>query len=208
MVRLIMNTNKLTVLILAAGYGRRMGPFSRMVNKSLIPYSDKPLISHIIDKFDSNTRFVIACGHLGQQVKDYVSLVHDDKDVVFVDIPDYSESNTGPATTIQHCKEHIQGGFLWVACDTLFEFTWQNKLDHNWIGVYPVASKLATDHCSVRRDGTKIGSCCNLKRKTVRVRKSDGGFEHITVGFVVEMQSDHLFHHLKRIDEIRRERAA
>jgi CTP:phosphocholine cytidylyltransferase-like protein len=151
-----MNTNKLTVLILAAGYGRRMGPFSRMVNKSLIPYSDKPLISHIIDKFDSNTKFVIACGHLGQQVKDYVSLVHDDKDVVFVDIPDYSESNTGPATTIQHCKEHIQGGFLWVACDTLFEFTWQNKLDHNWIGVYPVDSKLATDYCWVRRDGTQI----------------------------------------------------
>ena len=55
----------LTVLILAAGYGRRMGPFSRMVNKGLIPYDNKPLISHIMEKFDTDTKFVIACGHMG-----------------------------------------------------------------------------------------------------------------------------------------------
>ena len=33
-----MNTTKLTVLILAAGYGRRMGPFGRMIPKALIPF--------------------------------------------------------------------------------------------------------------------------------------------------------------------------
>ena len=49
----------LTVLILAAGYGRRMGPFSRMVNKALIPYDNKPLISHIMEKFDVGTHLTI-----------------------------------------------------------------------------------------------------------------------------------------------------
>jgi len=53
-----MNTTKLTVLILAAGYGRRMGPFGRMIPKALIPYDNKPLISHIMEKFDAGTRFV------------------------------------------------------------------------------------------------------------------------------------------------------
>ena len=149
--------SSLTVLILAAGYGRRMGPFSRMINKSLVPYGDKPLISHIIDKFPKETtKFVIACGHMGQQVKDYVSNVHSDKCIVFVDIPDYSEANTGPATTIQHCAPHILGGFLWISCDTLFEFDWQSKLDHNWIGVYPVDSHLAKDYCWIDRDGETI----------------------------------------------------
>ena len=150
------NTNNLTVLILAAGYGRRMGPFSRMVNKGLVPYNNKPLISHIIEKFDYNTKFVIACGHLGQQIKDYVSIVHSDKTVVFVDIPDYSEEHTGPATTIQHCAEHIKGGFLWLACDTLFEFDYRSRLDHNWIGVYPVDSTISQDYCWVERDGDAI----------------------------------------------------
>ena len=146
----------LTVLILAAGYGRRMGPFSRMVNKGLIPYDNKPLISHIMEKFDPETKFVVACGHMGQQVKDYISAVHSDKQVVYVDIPDYAEGNTGPATTIQLCAEHINGAFIWLSCDTLFDFDYKNKLDHNWIGVHPVNNDIAQDYCWVRRDGETI----------------------------------------------------
>ena len=146
----------LTVLILAAGYGRRMGPFSRMVNKGLIPYDNKPLISHIMEKFDRGTKFVIACGHMGQQVKDYVGAVHTDKQVVYVDIPDYAEGSTGPATTIQLCAEHINGAFIWLSCDTLFDFDYKNKLDHNWIGVHPVNNDIAQDYCWVKRDGETI----------------------------------------------------
>lgn len=153
----IQNTNNmLTVLILAAGYGRRMGPFSRMVNKALIPYDNKPLISHIMEKFDKDTKFVIACGHMGQQVKDYVSAVHTDKQIVYVDIPDYSEGNTGPATTIQHCAKHISGPFFWLSCDTLFDFNYRDKMDHNWIGVHPVDSDIAQDYCWVEREGETI----------------------------------------------------
>ena len=146
----------LTVLILAAGYGRRMGPFSRMVNKGLIPYDNKPLISHIMAKFDAETKFVIACGHMGQQVKDYVSAVHTDKQVMYVDIPDYAEGSTGPATTIQLCAEHINSAFIWLSCDTLFDFDYKNKLDHNWIGVHPVNNDIAQDYCWVKRDGETI----------------------------------------------------
>jgi thiamine kinase-like enzyme len=151
-----MNNTNLTVLILAAGYGRRMGPFSRMVPKALIPYDNKPLISHIMSKFDVDTKFVIACGHMGQHIKDYVSVVHADKNIVFVDIPNYAEGDTGPATTIQMCAEHIRGGFLWLACDTLFDFDYKDKLDHNWIGVHPVDSSIAQDYCWIERDGEHI----------------------------------------------------
>ena len=150
------NTNNLTVLILSAGYGRRMGPFSRMVNKGIIPYDNRALISHIIEKFPQNTKFVIACGHMGQQVKDYVSNVHTDKTLVFVDIPNFSEGNTGPATTIRHCAEHLRGGFLWLACDTVFDFDYSTRLDHNWIGVYPVDSTISKDYCWIKRDGDDI----------------------------------------------------
>lgn len=163
------NTNNLTVLILAAGYGKRMGPFSRMVNKSLIPYNNKPLISHIMEKFDPGTKFVVACGHMGDQVKDYVSNVHDDKNVVFVDIDNYAEGSTGPATTIQMCAEHIRGGFLWIACDTLFDFEFRDKLDHNWIAVHPVDSSLAEDYCWIERNGDTITRVVNKHSSTTAV---------------------------------------
>lgn len=161
--------SNLTVLILAAGYGRRMGQFSRMVNKGLIPYDNKPLISHIMEKFDRDTKFVIACGHMGQQVKDYVSSVHTDKQVVYVDIPDYSEGNTGPATTIQHCAKHINGSFFWLSCDTLFDFDIGKHLDHNWIGVHPVDSVIAQDYCWVEREGETITGIKNKQPSKLAV---------------------------------------
>jgi GTP:adenosylcobinamide-phosphate guanylyltransferase len=162
-----MSRTNLTVLILAAGYGRRMGPFSRMVPKALVPYDNKPLISHIMGKFDaSTTKFVIACGHMGQLIKDYVTEVHQDKNVVFVDIDNYAEGDTGPATTIQMCSKHIKGGFLWLACDTLFDFDISDKLDHNWIGVHPVDSHIAQDYCWVERDGETITKVVDKKPST------------------------------------------
>jgi NDP-sugar pyrophosphorylase family protein len=169
MVELKMNTNDLTVVILAAGYGRRMGHFSRMVNKGLIPYGDKPLISHIIDKFPEGTKYVIACGHLGQQVKNYVGEIHKEKNIVFVDIPDYSEGNTGPATTIQHCAKHIDGAFMWLACDTLFDFDYKSRMDENWIGVYPVDSNISQDYCWVKRDGDDIVEIHNKEQNKTAV---------------------------------------
>jgi NDP-sugar pyrophosphorylase family protein len=159
----------LTVLILAAGYGRRMGPFGRMINKGLVPYKDKPLISHIIDKFDAGTKFVIACGHMGQQVKDYVGNVHNEKNIIFVDIPNYLEGETGPATTIQCCQQHLRGGFMWVACDTLFEFEYRDKLDHNWIAVCPVDSTIAKDYCWIEREADHITAIKNKDHSKVAV---------------------------------------
>lgn len=164
-----MNINNLTVLILSAGFGRRMGHFSRMINKGLIPYHDKPLLSHIIEKFPVTTKFVIACGYFGNQIKNYVSNVHNDKNIVFVDIPDFSEGSTGPATTVQYCKEHIKDGFILITCDTLFDFNWKDRLDRSWIGVYPVDSHLAKDYDWVERDGNEIVHIHNKKPSTKAV---------------------------------------
>ncbi len=42
--------------------------------------------------------------------------------------------------------------------------------------------------------------------KSVSVRKPDGEIERVPVGFVVEMQADHVLHHVNRIRSIRQER--
>jgi choline kinase len=150
------NTNNYTVLILAAGFGRRMGPFSRMINKCLVPYDNKPLVSHIIERFPADTEFVIACGNMGQQVKDYVGTVHVEKNIKFVDVPAFDEANTGPATTIRYCSEYLPEKFFWITCDTLFDFDYTDKLNHNWIAVYPVDSRVAHEYSWVKRDGDNV----------------------------------------------------
>lgn len=169
MEELMPNIDKLTILILAAGYGRRMGPFSRMINKSLVPYNNKPLISHIIDKFPVDSNFIVAVGHEGQQVKDYLKYVHREKNITCVDIPDFNESETGPATSIRQCASVLPDKFLWITCDTLFDFDYEDKLNHSWIAVSPVDSILAEDYCWIKRDGNKIVEIHNKEKSNKAV---------------------------------------
>lgn len=160
----MINQHNLTVLITAAGQGRRMGVFSNLINKSLVPYNNRPLISHIFDRFDADTKFVIAIGYLGYQVQDYVSLVHSDKNVEFVIIPDFDDKTTGPGTTIKYCAAQLPGAFMWVTCDTLFEFDYTGKLDHNWILVSEVDQTLSSDYCWVTYDNAGITSVHNKEQ--------------------------------------------
>lgn len=163
------NHYNLTVLILAAGYGRRMGEFSRLVNKSLVPYGNKPLLSHIFDKFSIGTKFIIACGHLGEQIKEYVSLVHSGKDITFVDIPNFNEVNTGPFTTIKHCAPYISKQCIVITCDTLFDFDFSNKLTHDWIAVAPSDASTSGDYCWVKRNGEDVIEIINKIKSDVAV---------------------------------------
>ena len=40
---------------------------------------------------------------------------------------------------------------------------------------------------------------------SAKIREPNGKITGLTVGFVIEMQADHVFHHIRRIREIRRE---
>ena len=42
-------------------------------------------------------------------------------------------------------------------------------------------------------------------KKSVKYRNPDGEIEAVPVGFVIQMQADHVVHHVKRISEIREE---
>lgn len=44
--------------------------------------------------------------------------------------------------------------------------------------------------------------------QSVEIRDPKGQIERISIGFIVEMQANHVFHHIKRIQVIRQERGA
>ena len=41
--------------------------------------------------------------------------------------------------------------------------------------------------------------------KSAKFRDSNGEIEEVPIGFVIQMQADHVVHHVKRISEIRKE---
>lgn len=109
-----------TVVLLAAGLGSRMGKYSDVVNKTLLPVRGKAIISRIIEQFDKTTKFVIAVGYKKEQVKSYVTAAHPDCDVTFVDVDNFSGVNAGPAYSLSLCKDYVPNDFIVVACDALY----------------------------------------------------------------------------------------
>ena len=77
------------VLIPSAGLGSRLGEFSKNLNKALVSVDNKPVISHVIEKFPKHIEIVVALGHKGEQLKQYLNLAHSDRNITFVEIENY-----------------------------------------------------------------------------------------------------------------------
>ena len=90
-----------TLCILTAGSGTRLNEYSTLINKALLPINKKAAISHIIDNFPKETKLVIAIGHLGNQVKDFLNLTYPNRNIQFVKIKNYSGKKSGPAISLK-----------------------------------------------------------------------------------------------------------
>ena len=112
--------NNITVIIPTAGLGSRLGKISEFINKSLLSFDYKPVLSHIIERFPDNTKFIIPVGYNKDQVKDFCELTYSEKNIEFVEIENYSESWTGPGYTVKQCLDKINSSFFYIPCDTYF----------------------------------------------------------------------------------------
>ncbi len=137
------------VCILTAGQGTRMGPFAAVINKALLPYKGKALISHIIESFPAGTPFVIALGYLQQQVRDYLQISHPNLPVSFVEVDNYAGDGSGPGYSLYCCRNLLQQPFYFVSCDTLFDINLEQAPIANWVGVACVAQDARANYCNM-----------------------------------------------------------
>ena len=138
---------KFKVCILSAGVGRRMGPLSENVSKSILPINFKAVISHIIEKFDQDTEFVIAVGHKKDTVINYINLAHPESNITYVEIDKYIGPGSGPGYSLLACKDSLQCPFVFFASDTIVLEDIPD-VDKNWFGISPV--KNAEQYCTVK----------------------------------------------------------
>lgn len=126
---LVNTIDDVTVIIPTAGLGSRMGNLTEFLNKALLPYKNKPVLSHIIDQFPLHTKFIIPVGYKSEQVIDFCNLVYPERDIEFIHIPNYTESYTGPGYTMKYCLDAINSPFYYIPCDTYFDKTFDNNYD-------------------------------------------------------------------------------
>lgn len=147
-----------TVCILAAGRGTRMGSYSSYINKALLPINKKAVISHIIDGFGEPGEVVIALGHLGDQVRNYLEIAHPSINLKFVTVPNFDGPGSGPGLSLLACKEHLQKPFYFVSCDTLWDGSLNLDSSVNWLGVASVPDEDTINYCNVEiADGKILG---------------------------------------------------
>jgi NDP-sugar pyrophosphorylase family protein len=137
------------ICILTAGKGSRMNSIQKNINKALLPINGKPIISHIIESFSIEDEFVIGLGHLGKQVKDFLSSAYPKKVFHFVDIDNFDGYGSGPGYSLLCCKEKLQEPFHFLPCDMLFEHNFNDAPIGNWIGTNVVSSKESENFCNI-----------------------------------------------------------
>ena len=118
--------NKHTVVIPTCGLGSRMNSVNNILNKALLPFHNKPILSHIIEKFPDDTRFIILMGYSADQIRDYCGLTYKNKNIEYVNVDDWSSDKAGPGYSMTKCESMIDGDFWYIPCDTYFD---ENILD-------------------------------------------------------------------------------
>jgi len=107
------------VLITTSGIGRRLGKLTDFTNKALIRVGDKPAISHIIEYYPKDTKFVITLGHFGNHIKDFLSLAYPNRKFEFVKIDKYKGLGSSLLYSISKTKSLLQCPFIFHASDTI-----------------------------------------------------------------------------------------
>jgi NDP-sugar pyrophosphorylase family protein/mannose-6-phosphate isomerase-like protein (cupin superfamily) len=163
--------SKPAVLILAAGLGSRLKKNTKSKNKALVPINNKAIISHIIEKFPHSYDIVIAVGYKKQSLIEYCNIAHSDRNINFIQVDKWEDSNVGPGYTALKCKEHLQRPFYIITADCLVDGDIP-KLDGNWLAVHPTAypEKYST---------IKVDENSNIIEL---VNKSENGFDNAFIG--------------------------
>lgn len=109
------------VCIPTAGTGSRLGSLTRYINKSLVAVDNRPTISHIIERYPDDAEFVIALGHKGHLVREFLNLAYPDRTFHFVEVHPFEGAGSGLGLTLLACKAYLQQPFIFHSCDTLTE---------------------------------------------------------------------------------------
>ena len=109
------------VLISTAGQGSRLHKISSKINKSLLPFSNKPIIHHIIEKVPLDLRIGILLGYNSEQVKDYLSIAFPERNIIYIYVDDWLSSQSGTKYSLMCARDSLHDTFWYFPCDGIYK---------------------------------------------------------------------------------------
>lgn len=125
-------------VIVSSGKGTRMHHLTENINKALLPINGKAVISHIIEKIPKDCDIIITTGYKAELLKEYCEAAHPEKNIIYVNVPDYDAKYSGPGTSLLKCKHLLQRPFYFSTVDCLINDELP-LIDSDWIGVSPTS---------------------------------------------------------------------
>ncbi len=107
-------------VILAAGEGQRLHPFTTAKPKVMIPIANKPILRYVIEAVEQNgiRKVVMVVGYRREQVIDYFgSGEHFGVDIEYVD----QRQQLGTAHALKQAEGKVDGSFLMLSGDNIIE---------------------------------------------------------------------------------------
>lgn len=129
------------ICIPTAGTGSRLSELTKYVNKSLVSIANRPTLCHLIEQCPADAEFVIALGHKGHLVRQFLELAYPQRVFMFVDVQPYEGEGAGLGLSLMRCREHLRRPFIFMSCDTLVREPLP-ALERNWVA-YAKCAELA-----------------------------------------------------------------
>jgi hypothetical protein len=158
------------VSILTAGEGSRFGDRSKYSHKALFRVGQKAVISYLIDLFEDDVEFVIALGHNGQLITQYLDMFHPKTRFVYVRTGRYG-TGYGPAHTLSECRAELHQPFYSFSCDTIVDGFVADERS-NWVGYSEIPRCYSSDYCTLELDGTNSKVNAYFDKQTIGTDKA------------------------------------
>jgi choline kinase len=110
-----------TALLLAAGIGSRLNSLTKDARKCLTEVGGLPILERLVNNLGEHgiERLVVVVGHLADHIVDFLNDKAGDIKVDYIVSPEYRTTNN--IYSLWLAREHIQGPFLLVESDLVFD---------------------------------------------------------------------------------------
>lgn len=115
----VLNTSK-QIVIACAGLGTRMQEINTDIHKGLLPFENKPILWHLVFSLPIHCEIIILLGHKGDLIRDFLLLSFPEKRFQFIEVLDYSSSDSGTAISLLFAEPYVISDFWYVPCDGIF----------------------------------------------------------------------------------------
>jgi dTDP-glucose pyrophosphorylase len=125
------------VVIMAGGKGTRMEPFTKILPKPLVPINEKPIIEHIIERFNNVgcNEFHLTVNYKGRILKAYFEELQPDYKINFVN----EQEPLGTAGSLRFLDGKINQPFFVTNCDIIIKSNYASIYEFHKKGDYDVS---------------------------------------------------------------------